>query len=678
MNEGPLEKSPPRLIVGAMVGVLGAIVIWLITPYSNFVVRNSNIVDSYIPAIVVFFTLVLVLAVNPLLRWVGAAGLSRRQLAVALGVMLVACTLPNQGLLRSFIFGLARASGELQQDKGLSDEYGRMNLPPSLFPEKLQGKDDLKAGTRYVDGLQPHDSIPWQAWGGPLFTSEFWRHPRLSWDIIANPLFAWGTFLAFCWMMMVGLGMITFPQWRNNERLAFPLLAVQQALIEVPEGGGRPPLMRARSFWVAAIAVFLVYLMYGANIYLPDRVPKVPLRWDFTALFAEPPWNTMPGYIRFGRLYLLFMGVAFFMPTRISFSIWFFLIVYGIYRGFAPHFGWTSYIEKTDDQRYGAVIMLAICVLYIGRAHWAAVFRAMFSRASSPEQHRNRRSGWIFFVGIAGMFAWLLWAGVQPGWALVLVGFAFIASLLISRIVAETGMSFIRLWDRPITMMQIVPIAWVSATSLFFAGIIDILFTLGSRVSVTAMATHAIALDDDASPRQQARTGVSMIGVLMIGLVIAGGANLFTNYRNSVTLDGQPMHNARQTDLREVDKAIKELSSIQLSNQSYNRYAYFGGGAALAAGLYWLCMAVPKWPIHPFGLMLVDTYAGHEAFASIFFGWLLQVVIVRFGGARFYRLARPVFLGLIIGEVTAAIFWAIVPFVMLAFDKTYIPVHILP
>ncbi|HQI80093.1 MAG TPA: DMT family transporter, partial [Deltaproteobacteria bacterium] len=82
-------------------------------------------------------------------------------------------------------------------------------------------------------------------------------------------------------------------------------------------------------------------------------------------------------------------------------------------------------------------------------------------------------------------------------------------------------------------------------------------------------------------------------------------------------------------------------------------------GAVLAAVLYWLCLAVPSWPIHPFGLMLVDSYYGHLAWGSIFIGWLLQVVIVKYGGARLYRRARPVFLGLIIGEVLASAVWAV-------------------
>ena len=98
----------------------------------------------------------------------------------------------------------------------------------------------------------------------------------------------------------------------------------------------------------------------------------------------------------------------------------------------------------------------------------------------------------------------------------------------------------------------------------------------------------------------------------------------------------------------------------------------------LAAVLYWLCLAVPNWPIHPFGLMLVDSYYGHLAWGSIFIGWLLQVVIVKYGGARLYRRARPVFLGLIIGEVLASAVWAVAPIVLTMMGRNYIPVQVMP
>jgi hypothetical protein len=51
---------------------------------------------------------------------------------------------------------------------------------------------------------------------------------------------------------------------------------------------------------------------------------------------------------------------------------------------------------------------------------------------------------------------------------------------------------------------------------------------------------------------------------------------------------------------------------------------------------------------------------------------------VRYGGARAYRAARTIFLGLIIGEVAAVVLWAIVTAVVAGLGLDYKVVTILP
>ena len=41
-------------------------------------------------------------------------------------------------------------------------------------------------------------------------------------------------------------------------------------------------------------------------------------------------------------------------------------------------------------------------------------------------------------------------------------------------------------------------------------------------------------------------------------------------------------------------------------------------------------------------------------------GWLMKITIVKYGGLRAYRSARPIFLGLVLGEMVCAGLWAII------------------
>ena len=45
---------------------------------------------------------------------------------------------------------------------------------------------------------------------------------------------------------------------------------------------------------------------------------------------------------------------------------------------------------------------------------------------------------------------------------------------------------------------------------------------------------------------------------------------------------------------------------------------------------------------------------------SIFVGWLLKWIILRYGGLRAHRKAIPFFIGLVLGEFAAGTFWSVV------------------
>jgi hypothetical protein len=87
---------------------------------------------------------------------------------------------------------------------------------------------------------------------------------------------------------------------------------------------------------------------------------------------------------------------------------------------------------------------------------------------------------------------------------------------------------------------------------------------------------------------------------------------------------------------------------------------------------------MPRWPLHPIGLLMVDTFYGREAWFSVLAGWLLKALLVHFGGARLHRAARPAFMGLIVGEVLAAILWGIVSSVLAAQGLPYVNVPVQP
>ena len=84
------------------------------------------------------------------------------------------------------------------------------------------------------------------------------------------------------------------------------------------------------------------------------------------------------------------------------------------------------------------------------------------------------------------------------------------------------------------------------------------------------------------------------------------------------------------------------------------------------------------WPLHPVGFLIAYGWPIKNIWFSIFIGWLIKLLVVRFGGARFFHAARNVFIGLIIGEATAAGLWLVVSLVMAQMGMDYRTIRVFP
>jgi hypothetical protein len=85
-----------------------------------------------------------------------------------------------------------------------------------------------------------------------------------------------------------------------------------------------------------------------------------------------------------------------------------------------------------------------------------------------------------------------------------------------------------------------------------------------------------------------------------------------------------------------------------------------GVAAGVTWGLSWLRWRFDWWTLHPIGYILGNTIVVWFMWASVLLGSLLSGLILRYGGARGYRAARPFFLGLIFGDFLMLGLWTII------------------
>lgn len=636
----------PRVAAALILGIIGCLFIWIAAPYNNFFLNNSYIADTYIPVAAVVFTLVLILAVNPVLyllnrKWM----LNRRQLALIFAMLLAGAVLASQGLLRTLPWSIARSNQEINLSPELSTAIQQSAIPQSLFPDPIGYHVDTPVSDQFLDELFPGESIPWEKW------------------LALVPV--WGPFLLASWLLMVGVGLVLFPEWKEKERLPFPLLGVYRSLLP-EDGSGRvlPSIFRDRVFWVGAGSVVLLYALDGLNHHTHGRVPAIPLGWNLSPLFTELPWRALSSQIKnVNQIYFVLVGMAFFMPNRVGFSIWFTTVAYCFYEMLARSYMPSYYGGIIHDHRNGAMIAVACLTLWLSRRHWLRVASTMIHRVSSDSDRLLKVSGWMTLIGAVGMFIWLRWVGVPDIWAALFIFIGFMVSLLVARIVAETGMPFIRITGlEPLYLLAMVPASWLNGAAVFAAGFIEILFPLGSRVSAAVMVSHAAGVDENAGPRHQLRIGYLMIALFVVGLLVCGAVHLYMGYTQPVTLDGteQPINLWGSQRFQSSQQSLLKWT-VDAWPMPAHRLGNLTFGIALAAGLQIACMTLPRWPLHPIGMLIVGSFYGQTAWASILFGWSIKMLLIYLGGAAAYHRARPLFLGLILGEIFSAVIWTVVP-----------------
>ena len=82
----------------------------------------------------------------------------------------------------------------------------------------------------------------------------------------------------------------------------------------------------------------------------------------------------------------------------------------------------------------------------------------------------------------------------------------------------------------------------------------------------------------------------------------------------------------------------------------YPGFLYTGLGVGIVVLMMALRSRLPWWPLHPVALPVSTIAYTHNYSFSVFLAWGIKSLVLRFGGANLYRMTRPFFMGIILGE----------------------------
>lgn len=504
---------------------------------------------------------------------------------------------------------------------------------------------------------------------------------------LAPSFLRWCVGAGLAFMVFFGLAMLLRRQWDDRERLPFPLAQPLETMLEEGHGENRG-FLSDRLAWAGIGLVFLLHSWNAFETY-SDGWPTIPLKNDLRAYLTEPPWS----YLRPLHCHIFPSVVAFmFLVSReVSFSLWFFYLVvmkigvmiasgsFGLGQD-----GW--YFTGGDgpktifvSQGTGAMLILVLAGAYFARRTlWSSLRQGLGLAPREADEPCSPLWGWgLFLGGMGALVVWLCLYGMKPGWAAVLVACIVVSSVGVARLVSESGMLFTR-----------GPNA-AALTNTFFTpvqvGAKDSVL-LGTYGKVFEFETfRMIPLTYLVSALHIGKVGRVNLNRLLLGMAVAIPLTLATaffsyyyvgcsspigakqmgwtfsywaegNYRDK-TDQARRIKKAEQALEARTQEAKSRAAAAREANLDGWRVGWTAVGAAVMTGFLLLRSHVFWWP-HPIGyVMWMAQHPMYQMWFSYLLGWLLKTLILRVGGNKAFSRGRRFFVGVIVGEALATLFW---------------------
>jgi len=254
----------------------------------------------------------------------------------------------------------------------------------------------------------------------------------------------------------------------------------------------------------------------------------------------------------------------------------------------------------------------------------------------------------VFLFGV--MFLVLARASAETG--IPFMGTPFFAHKIIGALLGPAAIGPASLY-----LLQLVTTATMQDNRECLAPYVINNFRLGSRNNAGAAPLSRV-----------------MVAMLVIGLFVAGIAMLWVVYGRGALNDGHMGQNVPRGFAGEVSREIQKLKrsgdleasknvgglerlSSEFRDTHPALFTFFMVGIVLVAVNSMLRLRYVWWPLHPVAFLFWSVWATSNFVYSFLLGWLIKTCVVKIGGGRVYQNLKPLFIGLIIGDLCGGAFW---------------------
>ncbi len=650
MSEGPTTQSQNRqarpsarhglTIRAALLGLLGSVAVCFVVCWAELVTKTIQIAICQFAPAAIGMLLFLILVNLGLSRLWRRLALRPHEIAYIYLMILITALSVSRGLLERWIPALI-AVNYYATPANHWEELFFGHIPQWAIPWDPAGAAQQPLVRGFFEGLRPGQSFPWRPWIAPL----------ANWLIV----------IAALMLAYLALASLLRRQWVDNEKLTFPLVQLPIELARDLETGGR--FFRNKLTWIGFAIPTLIFGFNGLHGLHPG-IPIIKMEYPIAPALAPMgrPWADAG--ISTAYFSLAAVGFAYFLPTQLLFSLWFFYMFVRFENIVFSTFGasyeampmyptsiWNGY------QVAGAYLVLAAYLIRSAlpdlRSAWARAARGE-SQGEAPEMMPPRTAFVVLGISAIVAIAWFIRLGMTPAIAIVeVLVFLFVVVLIMARSVSEAGMLMTETSFRPMDLVRLVTTqSAVPAPTLTALAMADSAFTRDLRGNLVSTFLDGLKMSDvlDFDRRHLLLTaGLA----LLVAIGVGGAVSMYFYYH----LGAVSMYMYGSSFARQFFQHFQG-PLVQPDVYDARLPFFFVSGVLITLFLAYMRMIHTWWPFYPLGFALSGSWSMIVFWFPILVAWLVKTAIMKYGGWRIYSYLRPFFLGLILGEFSQAVLWA--------------------
>jgi len=620
-----------------LTGVIFSVILTVMAQYSVNVVNDSTLAVDHVPAGGIFIFFLLAILINPLLRLLSRdkISFSPTELLVVYTMILVTASVAEMGLGCQLLPMLAAPSYYATPQ----NKWAELILPhikPWMMPK------DISVTTPFFEGLPKGASIPWGAW--------------------ALPLFSWGIFLMVLYFVTICAVSILRKEWVERERLSFPLAQLPMAMVQT--GRGRiPNLFKNKLFWLG----FVIPCIFSSLKALHTYFPMVPM----VLLSKTVPVFRQTSNLIFNLSFPI-MGFSYLINLDVAFSLWFFNLVFLLFKGWLNITGISSpenvgiYGAQGNpilaNIGTGAFILFVLFSLFLERRHLKDVLWKATGRGreidDSKEVVSYKTAFWGLVIGLIFLLGWLITAGMSIWVALLFLAGAFVFWIGLTRVVAESGLA--TLVAPSISSAQVVSgfgSRVVGPESLPQLGVTYV-YSSDLRTFPASSVMHSEKIAERFGKISLRPMLWLMLLAILIGFAVSSVVVMKLAYaKGGINLNSWYFVGGPQAPYNYVADHLNNPAG-----PSKLGWLCRIAGAGIMFVLMFLRNRLIWWPLHPLGFTVGMVWLVDQLWLSIFLAWFLKTMFLRYGGPKVYESGKPFFFGLILGQYSIAVIWFIIDY----------------